>query len=79
MDIDRAKAARFSLNIKDIQDIVQSAVGGMDITETIENRERYPVNLRYPRANRDSFSALQALPIITPAGAPIALSAVTKV
>ena len=51
--IDRAKAARYGLNIQDIQDVISSAVGGMTITQTVEGRERYGVRLRYPQELRD--------------------------
>jgi copper/silver efflux system protein len=77
--IDRFAAARFGLNIKDIQDVVRTAIGGMNITETIEGRERYPVNLRYPQADRDSVAKISMLPIVTPSGAHIPLGDVAKV
>jgi Cu(I)/Ag(I) efflux system membrane protein CusA/SilA len=77
--IDRQRAARFGLNIQDIQDTVETAVGGMNVAETIEGRERYPVNLRYPADLRDSLERLQRLPIPTASGVPIALSEVTEV
>jgi Cu(I)/Ag(I) efflux system membrane protein CusA/SilA len=79
VDIDRARASRFGLNIADIQDIVSSAVGGMNVTQTVEGRERYPVNVRYPQRVRDSVQQLRLLPIITPAGARIALADVADV
>jgi len=77
--IDRHRAARFGMNIADIQDTVATAVGGMKITDTIEGRERYPVNLRYPQDIRDSIPRLQALPLITMSGLQIALSEVADV
>ncbi len=77
--IDRQKAARFALNIQDIQEIVKTAIGGMNVTETIEGRERYPVNLRYPQTDRDSVDKLKLLPIVTPTGAHIPLGNVAKV
>lgn len=77
--IDRNRAARFGLNIMDIQDTVETAVGGMNVTETIEGRERYPVSLRYPADLRDSLGRLQNLPIPTMSGVPIALSEVADV
>jgi len=79
IDIDRLKAARYGLNVEDIQDIVEIAVGGMDIAQTVEGRERYPINLRYPREVRDSLEKLQLLPIVTSSGATIPLSEVAKV
>ena len=60
VDIDRARASRFGLNINDVQDIVRSAVGGMNVTQTVEGLERYPVNVRYPQRVRDSVEQLRA-------------------
>ncbi|MGC1854569.1 MAG: CusA/CzcA family heavy metal efflux RND transporter [Candidatus Aquirickettsiella sp.] len=79
IDIDRKAAARFGLNISDIDEVVRTAIGGMDITQTIEGLERYPVNLRYPQYERDSLTKLKALPIVTPTGAQIPLVDVAKV
>ncbi|MDH4047897.1 MAG: efflux RND transporter permease subunit [Gammaproteobacteria bacterium] len=79
VDIDRQRASRFGLNINDVQDIVRTAVGGMNVTQTIEGLERYPVNLRYPQRVRDSVEQLKLLPIVTPQGARIALADVAKV
>jgi len=79
VDIDRVAAARYGLNIKDVQDIVASAVGGMTVTWTVEGLERYPVNLRYPQDFRDSLEALRALPIVAPTGASIVLADVARV
>lgn len=79
IDINRLKAARYGLNIEDIQEIIETAVGGMNVTQTIEGRERYPVNLRYPRDIRDSLEKLRLLPIVTPTGATIPLSEVAFV
>ncbi|HAT4482013.1 TPA: efflux RND transporter permease subunit [Legionella pneumophila] len=79
IDINRLKAARYGLNIEDIQEIIETAVGGMNVTQTIEGRERYPVNLRYPRDIRDSLEKLRLLPIVTPTGATIPLSEVASV
>jgi len=77
--IDRNRAARFGLNVMDIQDTVETAIGGMNVTETIEGRERYPVSLRYPADLRDSLERLRSLPIPTMSGVPIALSEVADV
>jgi Cu(I)/Ag(I) efflux system membrane protein CusA/SilA len=79
VDIDRHRASRFGLNISDVQDIVRSAVGGMNVTQTVEGLERYPVNLRYPQRVRDSVEQLRLLPIVTPGGARIALADVADV
>jgi len=79
VDIDRQRASRFGLNINDVHDIVSSAVGGMNVTQTVEGAERYPVNVRYPQHVRDSVQQLRLLPIVTPQGARIALADVAEV
>jgi len=79
VDVNRPAAARFGLNIADVHDIVRSAIGGMTVGQSVEGRERYPINLRYPRELRDSLSDLRQLAIVTPAGAAIPLSAVAEV
>jgi Cu(I)/Ag(I) efflux system membrane protein CusA/SilA len=76
---DRVAAARFGLNIADIQTIISSAVGGANITQTVEGLERYPVNLRYPRHSRDDIDKLMELPLVTPSGAHIPLSRVASI
>lgn len=65
IDIKRRQAARYGLNIKDIQQVISTAVGGMNVGETIEGLERYPINVRYPQSYRDSVVKLQNLPLIT--------------
>ncbi len=79
VDINRDKAARFGLNIADVQAVVRTAIGGMNVTETTEGLERYPINLRYPQAYRDSLAQLQMLPVITPNNERIALADIAKV
>jgi len=79
VDIDRVAAARYGLNVKDVQDVVSSAVGGMTVSYTVERLERYPINLRYPQDFRDSPDTLRALPIVTPTGANITLADVAHV
>ncbi|MCB1683607.1 MAG: efflux RND transporter permease subunit, partial [Pseudomonadales bacterium] len=79
VDIDRARAARYGMNIADVQMIVRSAVGGMNVTETVEGLERYPVNVRYPQGERDSLERLELLPIVTPGGAHITLADVADI
>jgi Cu(I)/Ag(I) efflux system membrane protein CusA/SilA len=79
VDIDREKAGRYGLNIAEIQQLVAVAIGGQNITETIEGLERYPVNLRYPNDYRDSVIALKSLPIITPSKMTISLNDVANV
>ncbi|MCF7513669.1 CusA/CzcA family heavy metal efflux RND transporter [Pseudoalteromonas sp. L23] len=79
VDIQRDKAARFGLNIADVQQVVATAIGGMDVTQTIEGQERYPVSLRYPQDLRDSPEALRKLPIVTAEGLNIALGDVATI
>ncbi|SEF96284.1 efflux RND transporter permease subunit [Marinobacterium lutimaris] len=79
VDINRLNAARYGLNIADIQQIVASAIGGMNVAQTIEGLERYPINLRYPQDYRDSPEQLALLPIVTPAGQRIALGDVADI
>jgi Cu(I)/Ag(I) efflux system membrane protein CusA/SilA len=76
VDIDRVAASRFGLNIADVQDVVSTAVGGMQVAQTVEGLERYPINVRYPRDLRDSVEKLRGLPIVTPSGAHIPLGEV---
>ena len=79
VDINRTAASRFGLNIADVQDVVSTAVGGMNVAETVEGLERYPINLRYPRDVRDSESKLAELPVQTPLGAQVTLGDVAEV
>lgn len=79
LDIDREKAARFGLNIGDVQQVIGTAVGGRNVTETVEGQERYPVNLRYPQHYRDSPEQLALLPIVTPSGQHITLGDVANI
>jgi len=79
VDIDRMAAARLGLNIDDVQEIVNTAVGGNNVTWTVEGLERYPVNLRYPRELRDSVDDLRMLPVVTPAGARVPLGQVAEI
>ncbi|MDH5621077.1 MAG: CusA/CzcA family heavy metal efflux RND transporter, partial [Gammaproteobacteria bacterium] len=79
VDIDRKRASRYGLNINDVQDVVRTAIGGMNVTQTVEGLERYPVNLRYPQRVRNSVEQLRLLPIVTPQGARIALADVADV
>jgi Cu(I)/Ag(I) efflux system membrane protein CusA/SilA len=79
VDVDRKAAARFALNIADVQEVVRTALGGMRVTQTVEGLERYPVNIRYPRDVRDSLEKLRNLPIVTPGGARIPLAEVADI
>jgi Cu(I)/Ag(I) efflux system membrane protein CusA/SilA len=77
--INRESAARYGLTVGAVQDIVQSAIGGMNITETVEGLERYPVNLRYPRELRDDMETLKRVLIPTPTGTQIPLAMVADI
>jgi Cu(I)/Ag(I) efflux system membrane protein CusA/SilA len=79
IDIDRKAAARFALNIADVQEVVRTALGGMRVAQTVEGLERYPINIRYPRDVRDSLEKLRNLPIVTPTGARIPLAEVADI
>jgi Cu(I)/Ag(I) efflux system membrane protein CusA/SilA len=72
-DINRAEAARYGLTTGDVQDVIQSAVGGMNITTTVEGPERYPLNVRYARELRDDIRALEQVLVAAPTGAQIPL------
>ncbi len=79
VDIDRVAASRFGLNIADVQEVIRTAVGGLNVAESVEGLERYPINIRYPRDLRDSPQELRNLPIVTPAGARIPLGEVALI
>jgi Cu(I)/Ag(I) efflux system membrane protein CusA/SilA len=79
VDIDRTAAARYGLNIADVQSIVSSAIGGENVGETIEGLARFPISVRYPREWRDSLGRLEQLPIYTPRGSQITLGTVARV
>ena len=79
VDIDRAAAARYGLNIADVQAIIAGAVGGENVGQTVEGLARYPISVRYPRELRDSLGGLRTLPILTPSGQQITLATVAKV
>ncbi len=76
---ERIQAARVGLTIEDINRIVSVAVGGVNISRTVEGLERYPINLRFPRERRDSLEKLRELPIVTPSGAHVPLGQVAEV
>ena len=77
--INRDAAARFGMNIADVQSVITSAVGGDNVGETVEGLQRFPINLRYPRETRDSLEKLRALPIVSERGARLVLSDVADV
>jgi Cu(I)/Ag(I) efflux system membrane protein CusA/SilA len=77
--IDRDNAARYGLNIADVQSVVSAAIGGDNIGETVEGLQRFPINLRYPRELRDSVQKLRDLPVLTERGAQIRLGDVASI
>ena len=77
--IDRAAAARYGLNVAEVQDLIAAAVGGENIGETIEGLARFPISVRYPRDLRDSVEAVRMLPLVTERGAQLPLSAIATV
>lgn len=76
VNIDRDAAARYAMNIADVQSVISAAIGGETIAETVEGLQRFPISVRYPRELRDSLADLQQLPIITQSGAQITLDTV---
>ncbi len=78
-EINRDEVARYGLTVGDVQDIIQSAVGGMNVSFTVEGLERYPINVRYSRELRDSISKLKRVIIPTPTGAQIPISQVADI
>jgi Cu(I)/Ag(I) efflux system membrane protein CusA/SilA len=79
IDIDRYKAASYGLSIQAIQQVIAHAIGGQTITESIEDNERYPVNLRYPQSYRNSPEQLQQLPIVSENGFHLTLGDVADI
>lgn len=79
ISIDRSAAARYGLNIKDIQDVINMAIGGEAISESVEGVERYPINIRYPLDWRDSIEKIRQFPILTPTKALVPLQSVAKI
>ncbi|GAB3384905.1 efflux RND transporter permease subunit [Massilia sp. UMI-21] len=79
VNISRDQAARYGLNIADVQSVVSAAIGGDNIGETVEGLQRFPINVRYPREVRDSIENLRQLPVLTPRGAQIRLGDVAEI
>ena len=79
LQIDRLAAARYGLDVSDIQDVIMSAIGGMNITKTVEGLERYPINLRYQRDYRDNIESLRRILIPIPSGGNIPISEVADI
>jgi len=78
-EINRREAARYGLTIQDVEDVIEIAVGGKNITYTIEGRERYPVNLRYSREYRDNPEAIKRIMVPTPLGMQIPISQIAEI
>jgi Cu(I)/Ag(I) efflux system membrane protein CusA/SilA len=79
VDVDRPAAARHGLSVADVQSIVSTAIGGDNVGEVIQGRERYPINVRYPREIRDSLQRLRELPFVTERGATVLLQDVARI
>ena len=79
VDVDRLAAARYGLSVADVQAVVATAIGGDNVGEVIQGRERYPINVRYPREVRDSLQRLRELPFVTAKGAQVLLQDVAKI
>jgi Cu(I)/Ag(I) efflux system membrane protein CusA/SilA len=77
--INREEAARYGLTVGDVQDIIMTAIGGMDITTTVEGLERYPVNLRYPAELRDTPEKLRGILVPTPTGTQVPITEVADI
>jgi len=79
IDVKRDAAARYMMSVRDVQDVVQTAIGGMQVSESVEGLERFPINLRYPQSWRDSPERLQTLPVVTPSGAHVPLASLAEI
>ena len=79
IEVNREAAARYGLTVGDIQDVIETAIGGKTIAHTVEGRERYPINIRYPRELRDDIDKLSRVLVATPTGAQIPMSLVADV
>ncbi|MDE4145480.1 MAG: CusA/CzcA family heavy metal efflux RND transporter [Pseudophaeobacter sp. bin_em_oilr2.035] len=79
INVDRKAAARYMMSVREIQDVVQTAIGGLQVSESVEGLERFPINLRYPQEWRDSPEKIRNLPVVTPSGAHIPLGAVAEI
>ncbi len=79
LTIDRVAAARYGLNVMDVQDVVATAIGGENIGEKLEDLARFPINVRFPRELRDSVEKLRSLPLVTENGATVPLGAIAEI
>src|SRR5205823_9002105 len=78
-DIDRPQVARYGLTVGEVEDVIETAIGGMNVTRTIEGRERFPVNVRYARELRTDFQTLDRVLVAGPNGSQIPLAQLTKI
>jgi Cu(I)/Ag(I) efflux system membrane protein CusA/SilA len=78
-EINREEAARYGVNIRDIQDVIEIAIGGENLTTTVEKRERYPIRVRYPRELRERFDDLEQILVPTSTGANVPIAQVAKI
>ncbi|MQQ10847.1 CusA/CzcA family heavy metal efflux RND transporter [Epibacterium sp. SM1979] len=79
INVDRDAAARFMMSVENVQDVVQTAIGGTQVSESVEGLERFPINLRYPQEWRNSPERLRDLPVVTPSGAHIPLGTLAEI
>ncbi|MEN3296611.1 MAG: copper/silver efflux system protein [Burkholderiales bacterium] len=79
VDINRVRAARYGLSVADVQSVVSSAIGGENVGEVVEGRQRFPINLRYPRDYRDSVQSLREFPVVTERGAQVRLADIADI
>ena len=77
--IDREKIARYGVSIRDVQDVIEIAIGGENLTMSVEGRERYPIRVRYPREQRDNLEELQRILVPAASGAQVPISQVADV
>jgi len=79
VDIDREAIARYGLNVQDVQDVIQTAIGGMNVAWTVEGLQRYPINVRYPRELREDPTAIGEVLVATPAGGQVPLRQLARI
>ena len=79
MEVDRAAAARYGLVVGDVQDVIETAIGGMLVSQTVEGRERYAINVRYARDFRDDLESLKRILVPTPSGTQVPLAQLARI
>ena len=78
-DVDRAAIARYGLTVEEVQDVIETAIGGMVVSQTVEGRERYAIRVRYARGFRDDPTSLQRVLVPTPSGAQVPLAQLARI